>query len=126
MIGLNLATLHDHPSGLCSGNPGLYVMDESGWSGGVVGNSECRLGAWGGFTKSHGVLSITAGFVAGYKAAPVLPLLMPSIKINHFRLTYLPKSPGSISGGIHLSIEFNEPANSAGFSFSGLTNSKGD
>lgn len=126
MIGLNLGTLHDHPAGLCGINPGLYVMAESGWSGGVVGNSECRLGAWGGFTKSHGVLSITTGVVAGYKSAPVLPLLMPSIKISHFRLTYLPRSPGSTSAGIHLSIEISEPANSAGFLFSGPKTSKGD
>jgi len=119
MIGIDLGTLHDHPQGLCNLNPGIYWITDSGLTAGLVRNSECRLGAWGGYTKTAGAFSLTVGAVTGYRSAPVVPLLVPSVKINRFRLSYLPRSPGSQSGGVHLSIELN-PAQVAGFVFGGL------
>lgn len=116
MIGIDLGTLHDHPQGLCNLNPGIYWITDSGLTAGLVRNSECRLGAWGGFTRSAWVFSVTVGAVAGYRSAPVLPLLVPSVTVDRFRITYLPRYTGSQSGGIHLSVEF-KPADLAGFSF---------
>ena len=117
MIGIDIGTLHDHPTGLCSANPGIYVLADGGLAAGVVRNSECRLGAWGGYTRSSGILSVTVGVVAGYRFKPLLPMLIPSVKIDRFRLSYLPRSPGAQSGGLHLSVEFNGSAHRGGFSF---------
>lgn len=114
MIGLDAVTLHSHPQSLCSANPGVYIVEPSGKSGGVFLNSDCSVGAWGGWSKSLGVLTITAGLVSGYRSEPVLPFVAPSIKLGHYRFSYLPRSPGSQSSGLHLSVEFNLPA-SAGF-----------
>ena len=54
MIGIDIGTLHDHPTGLCSANPGIYVLADGGLAAGVVRNSECRLGAWGGWAVDYG------------------------------------------------------------------------
>ena len=54
MIGIDIGTLHDHPTGLCSANPGISVLADGGLAAGVVRNSECRLGAWGGWAVDAG------------------------------------------------------------------------
>lgn len=113
-IGINLYTHHTDDAGLCNQNPGVYVKSESGWAGGVLKNSECRLGAWGAYsfeTNTIRLLGVPAsaglmvGGITGYRAAPLLPLIAPSVKVSVFRFTYLPKAPGAQSDGIHLSIE---------------------
>lgn len=115
MIGLDLYTIHGTPHGLCNDTVGIYYVDQSGHGAGLMKNSECHIGAWAAYTAQTNTLTIahmpvsagvTIGAIAGYRMAPVLPLLVPSIKVGIVRLSYLPRSPGSQSDGLHISIEF--------------------
>lgn len=125
MIGLDLYTIHRAPQGLCNGTFGVYYVGESGLGAGLMKNSECHVGGWAAYTAQTNTLTIarmpmsagvTVGAIAGYRMAPVLPLLVPSIKVGIVRFSYLPRSPGAQSDGLHISIEFSDdkPA-SAGF-----------
>jgi len=117
MIGFDLYTIHRAPQGLCNDTVGIYYVGESGLGAGLMKNSECHVGGWAAYTAETNTLTIarmsvsvgvTAGAIAGYRMAPVLPLLVPSIKIGIVRFSYLPRSPGAQSDGLHISIEFND------------------
>lgn len=119
MIGLDLYTHHQHPAGLCSDTVGVYVVHR-GWAGGVLRNSECRVGAWGAWAPETNVLTVgpvrakagaLLGVITGYRAADVLPMASVSVAASlagsstWLRLSYLPRSPRAQSDGWHLSIE---------------------
>ncbi len=125
MIGLDLYTVHRAPHGLCNDTVGIYYVDQGGRGAGLMKNSECRVGAWAAYTAQTNTLTIARmpvsagvamGAIAGYRMAPVLPLIFPSIKLGILRFSYLPRPPGAQSDGLHISIEFtqDEPAE-AGF-----------
>lgn len=125
MIGLDLYTIHRAPHGLCNDTVGIYYVGESGLGAGVMKNSECHVGGWAAYTAQTNTLTIarmpvsagvTMGAIAGYRMAPVLPLLVPSVKVGIIRFSYLPRSPGAQSDGLHISIEFsNDKPAEAGF-----------
>jgi hypothetical protein len=125
VIGVDLYTVHGEPNGLCNDTVGVYYVGKDGLGAGLMKNSECHIGAWAAYTAQTNTLTIarvpvsagvTLGAIAGYRMAPLLPLLVPSIKVGIVRFSYLPRSPGAQSDGLHISIEFEQdkPA-SAGF-----------
>lgn len=118
MIGLNLYTLHTAPVP-CDGTAGVYYRS-SDFAGGLFKNSECRPGAWGGWTPETNTLAIgpvkakagaIVGLVAGYKSNPILPLLLPSVAVSidgrsWLRATFIPQFKTS-AGGVSFSVEFD-------------------
>ena len=118
MIGLDLYTVH--PDGaLCNDTTGFYVRHGQ-WAGGVLKNSDCRIGAWGAWVAETNSLTtgtikakaaVMVGAITGYRSADVLPLLVPSVAIGWrstwLRASYLPKAPGAQSDGWHFSIEYD-------------------
>jgi hypothetical protein len=107
VLGLHLATYHfDRDRAYNEVNLGGYAQCES-WAAGAYRNSERNVSVWGGkqFDQVVGPVDVTVGLVAGYKRAPVLPMLIPSLKAGNARLSLLlPLEKGG--GGLHLSTEF--------------------
>lgn len=106
-IGMHLGTYHfDRERQYQEFNPGVYVVCD-GWTAGAYRNSQNRNSAYIGKTFEHvlGPVDVTIGGVVGYTRAPVVPMLVPSIKIGHARASLLlPVEKGG--GGIHVSWEF--------------------
>jgi hypothetical protein len=110
IIGLHLLTAHT-AGGYEAVTPGIYLRHESGITAGVLRNSLRRPGAYLGYTWSRDVgpveVAVTVGGIAGYEAAKVMPLFVPSVKLGAVRLGYLPKPPKfGGSAGLHLSVEW--------------------
>jgi hypothetical protein len=128
IIGAHLVTAHTE-AGFNNTNPGVYARwaDASG-TGPVAGtyhNSERAQSAYAGYSWSWrtsgsggqpntGALSasITAGLITGYRAAKVLPLLVPSAawhtsQHTALRLTYVPKIEKRGAHALHLSAEWS-------------------
>lgn len=111
-IGAHLVTAHDKP-GLCNVNPGAYYRADSGLTVGAYHNSDCRMSAYGGWTwQTTGAtrFALTAGLVTGYKAHPVMPLLVPSVARDvgggwAVRLTAIPRIEKRGANAIHFSLE---------------------
>jgi hypothetical protein len=101
---LGLHTISAHASGgMNNFNPGAFIRSADGYTLGGYWNSERRLSLYAGrsFTvASHGPLSadITLGAITGYRAAPVLPLAVPSLAWRYaprsaVRLAVIPPLP---------------------------------
>ena len=116
MLGLHLATVHVTPgSGVPErwANPGAYVQWANGLTAGAYRNSQGRLGAYAGrtFTTADGRWALTVGAVTGYTRAPVLPMVVPSVRLGErdgwgLRLSLLPKVSGAGLAGVHLSVDW--------------------
>lgn len=107
ILGAHLATYHfDRSRDYNEVNLGAYVQCGQVVAG-VYHNSERGVSVWGGhqFARVVGPVDVTVGLVAGYKRSPVLPMLVPSVRLGHARLSLLlPLEKGG--GGVHLSTEF--------------------
>lgn len=112
-VGAHLVTAHTKPEGKESGTPGLYLRWPNGITVGAYRNSYGDGSVYAGYTfeafNRH--LALTVGAVTGYRAQPVLPLVVPSLRIGlwgdtSLRVAYLPKPPkyGS-SAAVHFSVE---------------------
>lgn len=112
-LGLHLATAHFSGHGLDPIDPGVYVRTECGATAGAFRNSYGRLSTYAGWTwqTEGGLFALTAGAVTGYPAAKVMPLLVPSLRLEvvdglDARLSFLPKPMKcGTSAGLHLSLE---------------------
>ena len=107
-IGLHLATYHDRGD-YNDRNPGVYVRSDAGWTGGIYHNSHRKTSVHAGRTWSieHklGGAALTLGAVTGYQR-PLMPLLVPSLRIGYTRLALLPKASPKGATGLHLSLEW--------------------
>lgn len=103
IIGLHLLSFHTAP-GYETVTPGIYVQTESGYTFGVLRNSEKGKSAYAGFTWEKDRWAFTAGAITGYKSAKVLPLLIPSYKFDNFRVSFIPNPKGA--SAFHISKEF--------------------
>lgn len=126
-MGLHIGSKHSRP-GFNNANLGLYGhwadADGNGWALGTYLNSERAQSAWGGYSFSSPKLGLgaigsqalgisaglTLGGVTGYRAAKLLPLIVPSAAL-HFgdaaaRLTYVPKVEKRGAAALHLSLEY--------------------
>ncbi len=118
MIGLMLQTHHMGPA-QCGSTVGVYVVHEQ-IGGGIFRNSECNLGAWGGWAPETNTITVgpfkakagaIAGLVVGYRNRPVFPLLIPSAAVSldsqHWlRANLLPSYRGS-TAGVMFSVEWD-------------------
>lgn len=114
ILGAHLLTAHfgSNAHDLQSVTPGVYVQSACGPTAGAFRNSYGRASAYAGWTwtTDDGRFALTAGAVTGYPAAPVLPLLVPSTRLQlgeglSARLALLPRQVKGRSVGLHLSIE---------------------
>jgi len=115
ITGIDLYTIHQNSDGLRNETPGFYAVLENGVSFGALYNSHARLSVWAGYSIETNTLTISkipvsagliVGGITGYKAAPVLPLLLPSIKIWNIRASYIMKTKENQGSAIHFSYEF--------------------
>lgn len=107
-IGLHIGTYHfDRSKDYNEFNPGIYAVCD-GWTAGAYYNSERKASIYAGrtFERVLGPIDITLGAVAGYRRAPLAPMVVPSYKIDGGpRMSLLlPLEKGG--GGLHLSWEF--------------------
>lgn len=114
-VGAHLAT---HHFGMRPGDrlesvtPGVYLRTDAGLTLGLYRNSHALPSAYAAWTwqTSSGRFALTAGAVTGYPAAPVMPLLVPSVRLPlaqriAARIAFLPKPMKHGHAGLHLSIE---------------------
>lgn len=112
-MGLHVATLHS-AKGFCQNTPGVYAMWANGLTAGVYHNSECEkysayiAQTWQ--TEGWVKFGLTAGVVTGYKAAAVMPLVVPSVSISlgdrvSVRLSYLAKVQADGAHALNFAIE---------------------
>lgn len=108
VLGLHLLSAHVSP-GYETFTPGVYVMQEGGGiTAGIFRNSERRWSGYGGYTWQGETFALSAGVVAGYRASPVLPFIVPSAKFGPVRLSLAAKPPRlGHSLALHLSFERN-------------------
>ncbi len=118
MIGLMLHTNHFGPA-QCDDTSGVYVVSNQ-VGGGIFRNSECNIGAWGGWAPETNTITIGPvkakagaifGAVAGYRSRPISPMFSPSIAVSldgaaWVRANYLPPYRGS-TPGVMFSVEWN-------------------
>lgn len=105
-IGLHIGTYHfDRSKDYNEFNPGIYAVCD-GWTAGAYHNSERKVSVYAGRTFDVGPIDVTLGAVAGYRRAPLVPMVVPSYKIKDGpRVSLLlPLEKGG--GGLHLSWEF--------------------
>jgi hypothetical protein len=106
-IGIHLGTYHferDHHYN--EFNPGAYAACD-GYVVGVYQNSVRKTSTYVGYQFSNvlGPINIVTGVVTGYKLAPVVPMIIPTVKWDNIRVSFIPPIK-NVSGGIHLSMEF--------------------
>ena len=110
IIGVHTLSLHSAP-GFNGVNPGLYVETPDGWTAGAYYNSERRWSVYGGKTLPvTGPIDLTIGAVSGYKAAPLFPLVVPSLRFPlrdgfTLRLALIPKVSHGGAFALHAMIE---------------------
>lgn len=114
-FGLHLATAHfgNASAQLNSSTPGIYFRADNGLTVGTYRNSDDRRSVYAAWTweTDDKRFALTAGGVTGYSPAPIVPLLVPSMRIRvgdtyAARLAFLPKPiKHGRAAGLHLSVE---------------------
>lgn len=106
VIGLHIGTYHfDRDRHYEEFNIGVSATLGDNTAG-IYRNSEGRASVYGArIWRAHKHLDVAFGLVTGYQRAPLVPLVVPSVKLgDHLRLSLLlPAEKGS--GGIHFSWE---------------------
>jgi hypothetical protein len=113
-VGAHIASWHSEP-GYNNTNLGAYLRTADGWTVGTYFNSQRKQSAYAGRTFSTQLAdqveaSVTVGAITGYKLAPVLPLLVPSLRIGGdvgLRLAYLPPIEKQGTHVAHVSVEWS-------------------
>jgi hypothetical protein len=131
--GIHLVTWHSEPSYQVeqagapeqhryrTATPGLYIRLDNGLTAGVFSNSFGHPAAHVGWTAETSAaalpgglqLAVTAGAVLGYRHDPLIPALLPSVRVPlvrsaGLRLTYLPRAPKGEHRveALHLGVEW--------------------
>lgn len=113
LLGLHLTTWHSAP-GFCANTPGAYAKWANGFTVGAYKNSECEhysvYAGWTWETEGSVRAAVTLGVVTGYKLAPVLPMIAPSLVIDltpatALRMTYIPKLQSDGAHAINFAIQ---------------------
>lgn len=108
-IGVHLGTVHNG-AGFEDVNPGMYVVWDNGATVGAYRNSEGAGSAYAGWTWGKGLVSLTAMAVTGYQRAPIVPGLVPSIRVplgdrSAARVSFI-LAPEKRARAVHFSMEF--------------------
>jgi hypothetical protein len=109
-VGLHLGTVH-HGQGFEDFNPGAYAVWDGGATLGAYRNSEGAPSAYLGWTWEAGPLGLTAMAVTGYRRAPVLPGLIPSLCVPlagglGARVSLI-LAPEKRARAVHFSVEYD-------------------
>jgi hypothetical protein len=110
IVSVHLLSLHDAP-GFQAVTPGLSIREpETGLTVGILKNSEGGDSVFAGKLMEHKNYGLFIGAITGYKSASVLPMVVPSYKINlandvNLRFSYLAKVNSNGANAIHFSIE---------------------
>lgn len=112
-VGIHLTTAHFGQHNLEADTPGVYVRTDSGFTAGVYRNSYRRTSAYTGWTweTESKRFAITVGAVTGYSASKVMPLVVPSAKLDlgggfSSRIAFIPKPvKKGHAAGVHFAIE---------------------
>ena len=109
-VGLHIGSYHDKP-GFNNTNPGIYLVSEDNTVVGIYNNSfkKPSLYVVKNFSTEDKRFSLAIGAVTGYSQSPVMPLIVPSIKLGNFRLSFLPRSAPKNADVLHLSYEILLP-----------------
>ena len=96
ILGVNIYTHHTHQA--CTNiNPGVYVQTTGGYSAGMYRNSECKVTVHAGKTIwESGLFQVDVGLMHGYSKSPIIPYILPSVKISNFRFTLIPQKRAAI------------------------------
>ena len=120
IIGLHLWSSHfgacyESPAGCRpyeSATTGIYLRAPSGLTIGAYRNSYGGDSAYAGWTfeTSDGRFALMVGAVTGYHRAPVLPVVVPSMRIElgqqtALRASFIPKVEKKGANVLHLAIE---------------------
>lgn len=115
ILGLQLVSAH-YGSGASEmqwATPGIYAMHPSGATAAVYRNSEGRGSVLVGWTWQwfDGRVALTAGAVTGYPLAPVLPVVVPSVRFEigdgmALRLSVMPPIKDRVTGAVTLGVEW--------------------
>lgn len=113
ILGIHMLSAHARP-GFETVTAGVYLQSSSGLTAGVLRNSEGRLSLYAGQTwhTSDGRFALTVGGITGYRSARVVPLVIPSMRVQlapntALRLSGLPQVQRGGSAALHLSIELS-------------------
>lgn len=105
-LGLNLGTYHfDRESHFREFNPGIYAVCDD-LAAGVYLNSQSHASIHAGKVFKLGPVDIEVGLVTGYQSAPVLPLVIPSMRFGSVRIGLIPPVHPKVKGGLTFSAEF--------------------
>jgi hypothetical protein len=114
-IGLHVASHHSKP-GFNNFNPGIYVETTDGYTAGTYDNSESHQSYYAGRTFEaqvlpHASVAVTVGAITGYRAAPVLPLVVPTLRIPladkvSTRFAFIPRVEKKGAAAVHLMLEY--------------------
>lgn len=106
-IGLHMGSVHLPAEDYNNFNPGVYIVNEQGYVAGGFYNSHRRASFYvGRQLQLYGPVTVVVGGITGYDRAPVVPMLVPSVRLSeHFRLSVLPPVWG-MSTTLHLSVEW--------------------
>lgn len=103
ILGIHLLSPHIEP-GRETFTPGVYASCD-GVVAGALRNSQGKPSVYAGYTFNHdGVFGLTVAGATGYSLAPVIPVVVPSVKIGHVRVGALLPTRYS-SAGVHFSLE---------------------
>jgi hypothetical protein len=110
LLGLHLLTYHfippqDGGTPYRTITPGVYAKCESGLTAGYFKNSFGHPSQYVGYSWDWGNFSLIGAAVHGYEASPVLPIVFPSYKFDHVRLSLLPDDHLRPLA-VNLSVEF--------------------
>jgi hypothetical protein len=116
-IGAHLGSWHSQP-GFNNANPGLFVRAKSGLTAGVYRNSIRRTSTYVGYTASWAITprvdaSVTVGAITGYTVAPVMPMVVPSLRVGlteqlSARVIYIPRVHEKQGADVlHLALEWS-------------------
>jgi hypothetical protein len=108
-IGVHLGTVHQ-VDGFNNVNPGVYAVWQGGATVGTYYNSERNQTAYIGWTWDRGPFAITAAALTGYKRAPVVPGLIPSVRVPigdraAARVSFI-LAPEKQGRAVHISMEW--------------------
>jgi hypothetical protein len=122
VTGIHLASVHSEPTYPCgqtecaynNTNPGVYLVMPSGLTVGAYHNSYRQVSAYAGWTwqTADGRFGLTAGAAVGYRHAPLMPMLTPSVRFDlsdrwAIRLSAIPKPQWPPEAAVlHLSLEY--------------------
>lgn len=113
-LGFNTLTQHPGASpedNLASKTPGIYAVSPENITFGAYSNSVGKTSLHVGktfdskFNLAGEKYSLTLGLVTGYEK-PLLPMIVPSVKIGNMRITYIPEIKNFSYGALTAAVEF--------------------